>query len=894
MIGWNQSGEARARTSRIPNFSARVKATRKASQPDFSAAELLASFRAFAAKLGPILSDELSMLASERDPEMFYSGFLNLGLRLESHGKIELAVEVYSAIAGELGAPLDVSQQAQKYLHAILGRGSAGLRAELLLRQFANQATDPAAIFAMGAAGVTFKWVRLGTLGRLLASPPRTFVTSGLGARAAAGLAGFAAEVPVFTLGAKFGNEALGRKQAWDSDSLAHELLSSTLLLGSLKVFGTTASAFARPPLLRGVALKLIPQGALLGGILLGHRLEEAAGLREPLDGATTLTDSLVTLLHFNIGGHLANRAFKMPLSHLDNYPEPTRPVRPSSFLPIATVPTHNVPQLQWRPTFSNDFHLSKMGSNQESGGLGSKRQELLLQFRHRFPPNGREIFSEKILQAALRIPFKTPHFHERLLEALLESPDRGNRQQLFSIRAIEEVFNANALNSSTGSFDYLLIQKFIQEALGDPILPRGTESIREIVKLFREGLTRQSLSSLFTQRGYGGDLTAPAVGLATSFRERLPTFKAIPGWKDYRPADRALLSQFAHEEGEGSNSAKQSLLDIFADGRNSGNYLKSDIDAAMDHARRHPQGRLVLRRLLHIFAVKDVPGKVRELFLQSREADTLQVLSKLKALGMSPESMAVAINGTQHTGHLTHMALARKVVSIMLEGARYFYDPSIRETAKRRLDGGVLEFLNSDRSFGPEDILNLLATNPSPMVRLLVEKITAGEVVIEVVSAHRLQLETQNLSLISDCTAVFVQAGLKRPGRLLVKELPDVESENWEAKLKSYAAIVHRLASTIHEFEHWRHGNGRFSGMEQRSQALNLVNPEREERLASEVMADLEEELWRLAHLDADTWEIARQLGQPLALFLRDFNDEGNFRRENEARLAEFTLPKP
>ena len=48
-----------------------------------------------------------------------------------------------------------------------------------------------------------------------------------------------------------------------------------------------------------------LPQAAMLGGIMIGHRFEELAGLRESRDGATHLIDSLVLLAQFNVAGRV-------------------------------------------------------------------------------------------------------------------------------------------------------------------------------------------------------------------------------------------------------------------------------------------------------------------------------------------------------------------------------------------------------------------------------------------------------------------------------------------------------------------------------------------------------------------------------------------------------------
>lgn len=264
---------------------------------------------------------ELEALGGESDPELFYQSLLGLARSLEGEGKVEAAAEVYAAVVQEADAagarregPLRM--RAQAGLDAILGRGAFGPRAEFLLRDLARQSSDPAMLFAMGTAGAVFRMTRIMTLSRLVARPQAGFLTQLLGTGRLASLAGFALEAPAFTLAARLGNEALGRSQEWDSRALGRDVASSYLVLGGMKLAGWGSGAAYRRianPVggLRERPLQLLfQQGGMLGGILLGHSLEEHFGLRPRRDGATTLTDSLAMLLQFHVAGRLTRRAF--------------------------------------------------------------------------------------------------------------------------------------------------------------------------------------------------------------------------------------------------------------------------------------------------------------------------------------------------------------------------------------------------------------------------------------------------------------------------------------------------------------------------------------------------------------------------------------------------------
>ncbi len=262
-----------------------------------------------------IQMQELDSLLREINPEMFHQGLLQLGARLEQDENLEAAAAVYSALRTEPS----VQAQAKQRLDAITGVGAFGARADFLLRRLTRETLEPATLLGMGAASAAFKATRLAALSRLLANPAATRLTRGWGARTAAGLIGFGVEATVFPLATRLGNAALGRDLEWSAEQIRIEMASSFIVLGAMKMTGRAISSAAlystggarsaanywRMPLRHATS-----QAGMLAGILLGHRVEEAVGLKPHLDDATTTVDSLAMLLQFNVAGKLTRDAF--------------------------------------------------------------------------------------------------------------------------------------------------------------------------------------------------------------------------------------------------------------------------------------------------------------------------------------------------------------------------------------------------------------------------------------------------------------------------------------------------------------------------------------------------------------------------------------------------------
>ncbi|MCC6272995.1 MAG: hypothetical protein IT572_05970 [Deltaproteobacteria bacterium] len=257
---------------------------------------------------------EWESLSRESDPELRTEGLYSLALRLEGAGGDEAARDIYRQIM-ETDTSAGRRGRIRERLDLLSGGGSFGPRSEFLLRRLTQGAADPAAVFAMGAAGALFRVTRLATLARFSSTPTASFLTRGFGARALAGAAGSAVEAPAFTLASRLAGRALGREQDLGLGALARETASGYLVLGSLRLAGWISGAgysrFAAPVgAVRERPLRtLFQQGGMLSGIMLGHALEVEVGLR-PSAGAASLADSLATLLQFNVAGRLSRHAF--------------------------------------------------------------------------------------------------------------------------------------------------------------------------------------------------------------------------------------------------------------------------------------------------------------------------------------------------------------------------------------------------------------------------------------------------------------------------------------------------------------------------------------------------------------------------------------------------------
>jgi len=272
-------------------------------------------------KVGAAQLSEIVSLSQESDSLLYWQGATQIAQRLVQKDELRPAGALYSLIAqGGEAVPTEIKAKAQRELDAITGKGAIGGRVEFLTRQFAKQATDLKVIAPMVLGSTVFQLTRTAVLGRLAATAEASWITRGFGARFTAGLAGFAAEVPTFSMGSRLMTSVSEGGVSWDAQSVGKDLLGATLTLGALKAFGHLGNqGFLK---LHGIgeleaanltkfqkfSQAVFTQGSVFTGMLASHRLEEVAGLRPHVEGATAITDTLSSMVSMGIGGHLGNK----------------------------------------------------------------------------------------------------------------------------------------------------------------------------------------------------------------------------------------------------------------------------------------------------------------------------------------------------------------------------------------------------------------------------------------------------------------------------------------------------------------------------------------------------------------------------------------------------------
>ncbi len=269
----------------------------------------------------PISSrNELNSLARERDPELLAEGLYHWARREEDSDRVGGAVRAYELLNGS-DSGFEVSEglrsRVARRLAVLSGGGQLGDRVEYLSRRFFHEASNPVAIAGMAAGSLVFSTARAALLARFAAASRPVFA-----ARALASTGAFLAEVPAFWATTKGLNEFLHPgSQSWEMSQNLRELGGLALTLGALKLSGAAVNrgvAWAHQPNALGqatrlsgwtsVSQRLAPQVGMLGGIMIGHRLEVELGLRPAVDAGSAWTDGLATLFQFNVGGRLSQQ----------------------------------------------------------------------------------------------------------------------------------------------------------------------------------------------------------------------------------------------------------------------------------------------------------------------------------------------------------------------------------------------------------------------------------------------------------------------------------------------------------------------------------------------------------------------------------------------------------
>jgi len=271
-------------------------------------------------KIGEDRLSEILAISEYRDSEGFWQAAANFGIRLKQADQLQPAMGVLGMLSQGGIVPESYRQQAEDELNAIVGKGEGKYRAEFLVGQFSKQATDLKTIVPMIAGSAVFSLGNTAILGRLaMAKNASGWWARGLGARAIAGTLAFTGEVGTFYTMSKGMASLYG--ESTEGAGVGKELLGTAMTLGTLKLFGFLGNqAFIRAhgvselgvaTQLQGfskVSQALFPQVSQFMGMMASHKLEENLGLRPHVDGATTVMDTVSSMVSLGVGGHLGHK----------------------------------------------------------------------------------------------------------------------------------------------------------------------------------------------------------------------------------------------------------------------------------------------------------------------------------------------------------------------------------------------------------------------------------------------------------------------------------------------------------------------------------------------------------------------------------------------------------
>ncbi|MCC6273542.1 MAG: hypothetical protein IT572_08750 [Deltaproteobacteria bacterium] len=813
-------------------------------------------------------------LATETEPKILFQDLLVLTGSLEREGKFAEAEFLYSNISILLDNAPDeyriLQKKSQDSLAAIQGRGSTGTRAELLLRRFCQEATNPAAIASMAVGTQLFR------LGRFWAASRLGTTGGGLLPAALANGAGFLAETSSFTLTHKAVASTLGHKQDWSPSGLAREWASGALVLGSLKAMGGATrlglkSSISSPRLriaaqeagIHGIAVGALPQIGMLGGILTGHHLEKFFGLRPRDDGgATVLMDSLATLLHLNVGGSLVGsvlgRSYRQTMAVLDGHYRlwregPAIPFASNSNRPSilearvwddAPTPPRQRPALAGpgpRHSLDSERPAILMMSGESPGG--GKKFQFTTEDLARL---GKFYAGLSILEAeALDIHYRDQR-HQFLFCRLLQNipfPDRNTQTQTFA--KLGHALKHSNDNAYAGSYVNWLTRKTVDALLESQDTKRAWDFLRMMV----EGGGLRDFERL------AADLLPPArfaflpPWLTTAGRNQNPSYERIQNLPILSQEAKDVLFRMSYTQAKAKETAphflpEQEFLDRIGQSLFHPGYGEL-IGKALVAAIKSPLPYYRLQRLHALLGITDAltPTKLMELsdphyqLVGTRHSDLhLPLFGKSKPL--------------QFNGYMGDQA----PVDILLElrhRQKDLLDPK-RAEARKEARTKLLEQLNAQRA-------RLDPSTPAfwaygfkllgdPISKRIAADLEAGKFDLQVLSPEDFKkrcLELDMEDAIGD-NAFFLHSGVTGGKPLmLVKE---VSFDHYSYKTRNDPVFL-VFSKIVHEYQHFLDINP----AERRT--LGVVHRQ-------EMRAHLRETLWRAQYGDTGKLEAFQREG--------------------------------
>lgn len=800
-------------------------------------------------------------------------------------------------------------KEVENRIQLIQGEGSWQDRSAFLADRLVDEALNPVMLggFMVGglAAGLTrnTSQVLLARLG------PHRLLRSGWGNAAASGLLAYTVEVPSFVattrlLQSQWHPSNDGIQQApWGQD-----LLGAGIFLGALKLSGLFSRHLVQGIPFNPSQVRALQMGSTFLGIYGGQRLEETLGLMPSRTEQNRLTDSIYTYIQLSLAGRLL-QGFQRPVLHSQNSPVNAEPLRN---LTLQAQEVGALMGLGGRPPRQNLVSRRNPIPNRVFAIAQGEGVEALHGV-YEGPLNGsrKGTHGPEIVRVVRTTPSDIPNFHEKILQALSQTPSevRGTERQLFTVDIIKEIFVHDALRTAGGSFQGARMQLFLEGALRDGNWVRGRKALWEAFQAMERGNMPRVLDSLFEEFPYGREYS---LDTHTKFPPEFHRTHRNKFLKGYSKPDRQMISNFIARELEGPNLGTLRLFYIFYDALQGERFSRTGIESALATARHHPQGRLVLRRLANVLAMGQGEAKIRELSDSGRSLETFTLLKRLQRMGRSFEERARRINGTEHTAYIDDMRLARKVVTVLTEvGPLMMVNQIEASPAAHALHQLALRVHSARRAITPADLRQGLELDRDeggalhPRTQQLLEALRENALTIEVLGDQDFQNRlSQSRLRDTDCQYAFFQ---KNPGpglgpTIWIRDITRETTQSPQSSTYDSSSAAgrefarqfrNRVKYIIHEGEHWRHLMGNFFGPEAESRPSFFEKATWKNRMATEIMARLEEYAWAVRHRATVDWELARRYGQGLAMYYRGFVDTDYYGpKYDQVALEVFSYP--
>ena len=513
-------------------------------------------------------------------------------------------------------------------------------------------------------------------------------------------------------------------------------------------------------------------------------------------------------------------------------------------------------------------------------------RETLAARYVDAFPRLGK-----KIVGAVLDMKGGSPLFKERLLEAYSADPKRGSLGSVMTVFAIRDLFYGDAVTSSLGNFEAALLQTYLRRAAA---LEDGPSRIRAYLDLFEkmeEGLDRMQLVQLFWKHGLQENLNVSRDPVYPPAFLKAHEEALAPFFENYREADRILLLNLVHELAPTDSTKARRLIRILSQAKKSPDYPSSLIDRVLDHARFHALGKLLLKRMLQVFVVEDLPGKLKDLLHDGPKSGTFSYLTGLQKQGLSIQEMARRIRGTHHNAYLNDERLARKIVIASLEikdSLSHFSKRSENLTRMREIWSTHLE---TQGELTPDFWFRMMGHDPeegryNALAGTMKDMVEKGDLRIVPLSSESFDDIVQNDPVLKGCDLMFfLQASHEgEPHQIIMRDLDPRFNEADSDPNLSFNEILRRVKGLSHEATHLLQATGREESIVPDLEPFDFSEIGREERLASEIMAFQEVGRWDVNNTDIEYWTRATRLGLNLPLYFLHINDRNYFAETNEA----------